>query len=578
MLPRWLIGPRERHRPAPAVWLGVAVIAALPGCPRGAAERTGEPRAAATRFEFHDVTSAAGIDFVHDHGGTGLRQFPETMGGGAAWFDADGDADLDLFFVQSGPLPDAAAANPATNRLYLNRGDGTFADGTAQCAAARSTGYGQGVTAGDADGDGDVDLFVTCFGSNVLLANRGDASFDDVTKRAGLEDDRWSSSAAFFDMDGDGDLDLYVVNYLQFDLEMYKSMTKDGRGFRMYPHPDRFRSSPDALYRNEGDGRFIDVTAAAGIADIDGKGLGVAPVDLDQDGDTDLYVANDSTPNFVFRNRGDGTFEDVTTSSNAGYNVDGQTEAGMGIAVGDVDGDLRPDLFVTNLDGETNTLYFNRSEHGELYFEDVTRQQGLALDSLIYVGFGTGFFDADLDGDLDLLVGNGHILDNVERVDPGAGSRYRQRCLFFENRGAGSFRELADEIAASLSVPRVVRAAAFADYDDDGDVDVVLVQNNGPAVLLRNDCERRGHYLRVRPQDGSGRPALGVRCRVTAGGKTSLWFSAAASSYLASNDPRILVGTTASVIEQLEIVWPTGERVRLTDVAVDGEIVVAPNK
>lgn len=547
---------------------GTAALAlALLGCGRSEPEPTGSGA-----FRFRDVTAACGIRFVHEHGGKGLRQFPETMGGGAAWLDYDGDADVDLFLVQSGPLPDDKQAPRAANALYRNDG-GSFVDVTAGAGAAASTGYGQGVAAGDADSDGDPDLYVTNFGPNVLLENVGGGSFADVTKRAGVGDPRWSASAAFFDMDADGDLDLYVVNYVVYSLADARNAAA-GKGYPAYPHPDKFRSAPDVLFRNDGHGAFLDVTEAAGIRDVDGKGLGVATADLDEDGDQDVYVANDSTPNFLFRNEGGGRFSNHTVASNAGYNADGQTQAGMGVGVADVDGDLALDLFVTNLDNETNTLYVNQ---GDSSFLDLTFERGLAQSSLPFVGFGTGFLDADLDGDADLLVGNGHIIDNIDSLDPVSGSTYRQRCLMYENDGSGSFREEGAALAPALAEPRVVRAAAFADFDDDGDRDVLLAQNAGPAVLIRNETPRRGHFLQLRVLGASGADAIGAEVVAHTGGRAIRTLVLASSSYCSSNDPRVALGVPTERVERLEVRWPGGARRVLNDVAADRRLVIRPD-
>ncbi|MFG0320694.1 MAG: CRTAC1 family protein, partial [Planctomycetota bacterium JB042] len=285
-------------------------------------------------------------------------------------------------------------------------------------------------------------------------------------------------------------------------------------------------------------------------------------------------VATDSTPNFLFENLGDGRFADRTLDSNAAYNADGRPEAGMGIAVGDVDGDTRPDLFVTNLDGETNTLYRNA---GDLLFFDETRARGLALDSLVHVGFGTAFLDVELDGDLDLLVGNGHILDNVERLYEGSGAHYRQRALLFLNDGRGKFAELGDRLPAELAAPRVVRGLALADYDEDGDLDVVLVQNDAPAALLRNDAERAGHFLTLRVVDASGREVLHASAIAEAGDRRTARVSLPGASYCSSHDPRIVLSTTADRFDAIEVRWPTGERAVLRDVATDRFVTVRPD-
>ena len=407
----------------------------------------------------------------------------------------------------------------------------------------------------------------------MLLRNTGDGAFVDVTAEAGIDNRRWGSSAAFFDMDGDGDLDLYVVNYVRFSMDDYRE-TKGGKGFPAYPHPDRFRAEADVLYRNEGDGTFTEVTDEAGIVANPGKGLVVAAVDLDGDDDLDLYIANDSTPNFVFENIGGGRFKNVTAESNAGYNSDGATEAGMGIAVGDIDGDSLPEVFVTNLDLETNTLYKN---FGELFFDDETVRRGLAIASMTYVGFGTAFADLELDGDLDLLVGNGHIIDNIEALNPASKATYRQPTLLFENDGAGRFTELDGERPASLSIPRVVRALALADYDDDGDVDVALVQNHGPAALLRNDSPRSGRFLSILVVDERGHPVLGARCHYRVGDVRRLALSLPSGSYCASGDPRIHFAVGADSVDELVVRWPGGHVVELADVGVDQALVVGPD-
>lgn len=560
------------RRHFPVVALGVMAVF-VAGC-RDRSPAPPVTETVASPFEFTDVTESAGIRFTHQNGARGLRHLPETMGGGAAWLDVEGDGDLDLFVVQSGPLPDDSDAPRADNALYLNRGDGTFQDGTAAAGAAVSTGYGQGVAAGDADGDGRPDLYVTNYGPNVLLGNRGDGGFEDRTAAAGLSEDRWGSSAAFFDLENDGDLDLYVVNYLELALTDVLTMTDGGKGYLAYPHPDRYRSAADVLYRNDGAGRYVDVTEAAGILDVDGKGLGVAPVDLDADGDLDLYVANDSTPNFLFENLGEGRFADRTLTSNAGYNADGRTEAGMGIAVGDVDGDALPDVFVTNLDGETNTLYMNR---GGLVFEDETRVRGLALDSMVFVGFGTAFLDLEQDGDLDLLVGNGHIIDNVEQLYGGSGALYRQRALLFENEGNGRFTELGARLPSALGARRVIRGLALADYDDDGDLDVALIQNAAPAVLLRNDASRKGHFLSLRVVDAAGNDVLHATAAAEVGGERITGLSLPGASYCASHDARILIGTPATRFDRVLVRWPTGERAVLEDVPTDRFLTVRPD-
>lgn len=522
---------------------------------------------------FIDVTSDSGVAFRHHNGAAGRRHLPETMGGSAAWLDFDGDGDFDLFLGQSGSLADdPAPVADATNGLFRNLGAGEFEDVTGSAGAAIRTGFGQGVAAGDYDGDGRTDLYVTNYGANVLLKNDASATFVDVTKAAGVGDPSWSCSAAFFDKDADGDLDLYVANYVQYGLDEYKKVG-DGKGYPAYPHPDNFKAARDMLYENRGDGTFLDVTVAGGIVDVDGKGLGVVPADFDRDGDLDLYVANDSTPNFTFENVG-GRFVDRIESSNAGYNRDGVTEAGMGVTAGDVDGDLLPEIFVTNLDSETNTLYVNS---GGMTFEDLTDLRGVAQPSLNFVGFGAAFIDLEHDGDLDLLVGNGHIIDNIETVRRGSGVTYAQRCLVHLNDGRGRFKNVVDELPAALTTRRVVRALALCDYDDDGDFDVAMGQNGSTAVLLRNDCVRVGKSLEITVADAKGKPTLGAKVEARMGEVTRLVLAPVHGSYCASGDPRFIVAGTAEVIDQLTVTWVTGEKLELKDVAWGGAIVVEPH-
>jgi hypothetical protein len=403
---------------------GLALAAAL-GCAPPPAEREAgavEAGRPAADVLFRDVTAASGIDFVHDHGGTGRKYLPEIMGAGSCALDYDGDGWLDLYLVQSGPVPGAAqtrppGGRPAGNRLYRNRGAGadgrvTFEDVT-EAAGAGAAGYGMGAVAADVDNDGDADLYVVNFGPDVLLANDGDGTFTDVTAEAGVDSPPWGSSATFFDADGDGWLDLYVVNYLDFTVAANVECGRASRGLLSYCHPDVYPMAPDVFYRNRGAAggiAFAEATVAAGLADTTGKGLGVVAADLDDDGWTDLYVANDSTPNFLYRNRGEGVFEETAVFWGVGHNEEGMTEAGMGTDAGDVDGDGRLDLFVTNLNNETNALYLN----GPGFFSYHTRHAGLYEASYLPVGFGTDL--ADLDND----AGRGTSTEESWRPKPSS--------------------------------------------------------------------------------------------------------------------------------------------------------------
>jgi hypothetical protein len=500
---------------------------------------------------FVDITDRAGVDEVHDPGATGEKWVPETMGAGVAVLDADGDGWMDLYLVQSGPLFGDRSRAPG-NRLFRNRGDGTFADITEQ-AGVGDTGYGQGAVAADVNGDGAVDLYVANYGPNVLYVNNGDGTFTDVSAAAGVDDPRWSTSAAFFDADGDTDLDLYVANYVEFSLETHRVCGDPESGRVSYCHPDVYPSSPDALYVNRGDGTFTDATERAGIVDLDGKGLGVVAADLDNDGLTDLYVANDSTPNFLFANRGDGTFDEVGLYRGAAFNGAGQTQAGMGVDAGDVDGDGWLDLIVTHLSMEDNALYLG----GPGGYRYGTGAAGLYGPSLPVLGFGCAFFDLDADGDLDLVVANGDVVDNIDQFR--AGASWAQPDQVFVNDGAGRFDLLPPELAGDLSEPRVGRGLAVADVDNDGRQDLVVTHNRGRARLYRN-AGGGGRWLGI-ALDGTGgnRAGIGARVHVRAGGMSTFREVRAGSSYASSNDPRLVFGLGEADGADVSVRWPNGD-------------------
>jgi hypothetical protein len=452
--------------------------------PAAAAEASAAP---ATAGWFVEASRERGLDFVHDAGRTPEKQLPETMGSGAAMADFDGDGDLDLYLVQSGPLTvpgrPAVAVRPS-NRLFLNDGAAHFTDATADSGDGAQRSYGMGAVAGDVDGDGDLDLYLTNLGPDVLLVNDGHARFTDGTAAAGLGDDRWTTAATFFDADGDGDLDLYVTGYVQVDLEHPLWCGDRKPGWRSYCHPDAYAGLPARFWRNRGDGRFEEATAAAGLVtepEHPGKGLGAIAFDADGDGDLDLYQANDSVENRFWLNGGDGTFSDWTLASGTGVDGQGRTEAGMGLATGDVDGDLDLDVIKTNFDDESDTLY--RNDGGAL-FTDVTVAAGLEAPTRLPVGFGVVLDDLDNDGDLDLVVANGHIIDNIELYHDA--KTWKQLCQTYANDGAGRFTEVTAQTGALGAEPLVGRGLYAGDLDADGDVDLLLTQNGGPARLYLN--------------------------------------------------------------------------------------------
>lgn len=473
---------------------------------------------------FRDATPGSGIRFVHSNGATGTKQYKEVVGSGVCLLDADGDGLLDLYLVN--------CAGP--NRLYRNLGELRFEDVTGAAGVADAEGWGMGAVAADFDGDGDDDLFVTNVGPNRLFRNRGNATFEEIGAAAGVDDARWGAGAAFLDADGDDRLDLFVANYVQ-QAEPDTNHCFGVRGtLPLYCHPRMYPAEEDIFYRNRGDGTFEDATASGGFSGHAGRGLGVTAADVDDDGFVDLYVANDLDPNFLYRNLGDGTFEEIATISGCGYNEDGREESGMGIAIEDYDGTGTMDILVTNFQNESNTLY--RQEEGGFFFDE-SAPSGLGAPSLPRLAWGTHFFDADLDGWLDLYVANGHTESDIELVDQLA--TWKQPDQWFRNLGDGTFQEVA---VPALEVPRVGRGAAFGDLDGDGDTDVILNNQNGPATLLENTARAAWIGLDVRQDSGNTR---GVGWRVVARTEDGREFTRefrAGGSYLSGNDPRIVLG------------------------------------
>ncbi len=506
---------------------------------------------------------------------TGGWLFPEMMGGGGALLDYDGDGDLDLYLVQGRrfdgePGGGSAAAlfpprhpEPPTDRLYRND-LAAAADGGArarlvdvtEAAALPPALYGMGAATGDVDGDGDVDLYVTAFGPNRLLVNRGDGTFRDATAEAGADDPRWSVAASFFDFDRDGDLDLYVGNYLDYTLATDK-VCLDAAGARDYCGPAAYLGVPDRLLANRGDGVFEDVSAASGIGGKRGRGLGAVAADLDADGWSDLYVANDGEPNFLWVNRRDGTFEDQAPVSGCAVDADGRPQASMGVDAGDYDGDGDLDLFMTHLAGEANTLYRN---DGELGFTDVSRAAGLAAPSLPLTGFGTGWRDLDGDGRLDLLVANGAV--KTIGALAGAGDPYplHQKKLLFLGVAGGRFEEVSAVSGEVFALSEVGRGVAFGDVDNDGDVDALVVNNNGPARLLENRSGSARGWLGAGLLGAGAARAAGARVEVRPrSGPARVRRVATDGSYAAAGDPRVAFGLGSEPGPfTLRAEWPGG--------------------
>jgi enediyne biosynthesis protein E4 len=515
------------------------------------------PKDAGCPVVFSDVATSVGLRFQHVRGGTSAHQLPETMGSGVAWLDYDNDGWMDLYVVQSGPFPPVAktgsakreAGSSAQDRLYRNNGNGTFTDVTAK-AKLSDTGYGMGAIAADYDNDGFTDLFVTNFERNILFRNNGDGTFTDVTARAGVAGSGWSTSAAFADFDGDGFLDLFVVRYLDYSVEKNYFCGDRVTGKRDYCHPSLYPPISNLLYRNKGDGTFADVTVSSGISAALGKGLGVVVADLDGDGRPDIYVANDTTMNFLFHNLGNNRFEDVSLISGAGVNSAGRAFGGMGVNAGDLDGDGLPDLVVTNFEAEPNSFYRNV---GSVVFEDAAASSGFGAPAFNFSGFGLNLLDAANAGHLDAFIANGHVLE----VPKMQGVTYAERPFFMWNDGKGKFVERG--CGEPFQRPLVGRGSAVADYDNDGDLDIAVSNSGGPLQLLRNDGKHGnwvGFILVGRKSNRQGIGAL-VTVETDAGRQTRE--ARAGESYLSSSDPRIHFGIgTATAIKRVEIRWPSG--------------------
>jgi enediyne biosynthesis protein E4 len=524
--------------------------------------------AAQTTVRFSDITRESGVNFHHVNGASPDKHLVETMGSGGLFFDYDDDGWIDVFLVDGGSLADARVASRAKHRLYRNRGNGRFDEVTAR-SGIQHRDYGMGACAGDYDNDGRIDLYVTNFGPNVLYRNRGDGSFSDVTAGAHVGTALWSASCAFADLDKDGDLDLFVVNYVDADRRKTPYCGNAKLGQRFYCHPLNYPSLPNTLYRNDGRGVFTDVSAASGIGAYRGNGLGIVVTDYDSDGWPDVFVANDSVANFLFRNTGHLRFVEAALGAGVAVATDGQARAGMGVDAGDYDGDFREDLVVTNLDFETHSLFRNL---GDGLFEYATRASGIGFATLPFVGFGVGFLDADNDMELDIAIGNGHIMDNAPVFR--SGTTYAQRNLLFRNTGSKRFIEIGRSVGDGFALEKVTRGLAAGDIDNDGDLDLLVTNNGQTADLLRNDSVHRNSLLvRALVGTASTRDAVGARVRVTVRGRTQVRVVRAGSSYLGQNDLRMHFGLgDAAAADRVEVEWLSG-RVEVVSSLAANQIV-----
>jgi hypothetical protein len=523
-------------------------------------------------IRFTDVTSDAGVAFVHQSSATSNKYLVETMGGGVALFDYDNDGRLDVFFTNGAkiddPLPVGKRPDKSDakywNRLYRQTQGGTFIDVTekAGLSGMPQNYYGMGVAVGDYDNDGFEDLYVTNFGGNTLYHNNGDGTFTDVTGRAGVGASGWSASAGFFDADNDGKLDLFVTRYVDWTFETNRYCGEKKPGYRAYCHPDNYAGVANILYHNNGDGTFTDVSTKAGIANPNGKGLGVAFADYDRDGYMDIYVANDSVQSFLYRNNHDGTFSEEGLVAGVGFNEDGKTFAGMGVDFADYDNDGQPDIVVTDLSNERYKLFHQNADGS---FRDATNTSGLGGLTLLYSGWSTRFLDYDNDGWKDLFVAQGHVMDTIEKTSPNL--TYQQPPLLLRNE-SGRFSRV--EPGDAFTETWAGRGAAFGDLDNDGDVDVVLSNVGQKAVVLRNDGGNRNNWLAIQTVGTtSNRDGIGCLVKVVSASGLSQSFTVnTAVGYLSASDKRLLVGLGSDATAKLvEIRWPSGIVQRFENVA-----------
>jgi hypothetical protein len=528
------------------------------------------------RFELVPSTRS-GITWVHDNAMSPQRFLPESLGPGVAFVDYDNDGWMDLYFVNSGPSDFYQPARPAANALYHNNRDGTFTDVTGKAGVAGGT-FGMGVAVGDYDNDGFPDLFVTAYGRTTLYHNNGDGTFTDVTTRAGVSMSGWTTSAVWFDYDNDGRLDLFVCSYVDYDLRqglLCADRNPDGTLYYHYCIPHLFKATASALFHNNGDGTFARVRGTA-IDRAAGKALGVVATDVDNDGRLDLVVANDTAPNFLMRNRGNGQWTEDGQKSGIAFGRSGALRSGMGIDAADITGDGFPDIVIANIDHETFSLYENQK--GDV-FTDAAADHGLAQATTLMSGWGLKFFDADNDGRPDLLLANGHPDDVIGKRAPEV--RYKEPLLLFQHDGR-RLRNVSAQAGAVFSNSYAARGLAVGDFDNDGRVDAIVGCNGGPPLLLRNTTAGGHHWVGVRLQGTScNRDAIGARLIWSAGGVRHSRMKNGGGSYLSSHDPREVLGIgTASSLDWLEITWPlpSGKTERFTRLPVDRYVTIVEGK
>ena len=523
--------------------------------------------------KFTDIRKQAGITFLQDSTQTEEKLYLETMGTGVAWLDYDQDGLMDLYFVQSGPTEFYKPDHRLRSALYHNNGDGTFTDVTEKAGVAAENHYGQGVAVGDYDNDGYPDLYVTGYGSAILYRNNGDGTFTDVTKKAGVGDEGgWSTSAAWIDYDKDGYLDLVVANYIEWSAKNNLWCGEHRPGYRSYCHPGNYKGQRIKLYHNNHDGTFTDVSEKSGLGKPEAKGMGVVVADFNNDGWPDIAVANDSWPNFLFINKHDGTFQDVSFLSGIAASEDGRYEAGMGIDAEDVYGDGAQHIYITHLDFELNRLYHNNKDGT---FTDATFSSGIGNKAILYSGVSMKFIDYDDDGWPDIVQLNGAMVDNVHLYHSEV--TYKEPLLMFHNLGKGQFEKIpGGALGPDFSRPIAGRGIASADFDNDGDIDLAINNRGDYPMLLRNDGGNANHFLEVLLiGTKSNRDGLGASLKITADDWTHLEQAKGGMSYMSASDPRILFGLGKHTrIDSLEITWPRGQIDKLKDLPIDKIIAI----